>query len=145
MEQPTSYIPMDRRQALYRSEQLPDPAHGAALFADISGFTPLTEQLVHDLGPQRGAEEITRHLNRVYDGLIDELHRYGGSVINFSGDAITCWFEGDSGFRATYCAFALKRALQQVQTERLSSDEMAIAMKTAVVHQDRPQFHPRVG
>lgn len=133
MERPISYIPMDRRQALFRGEKLPDPAHGAALFADVSGFTPLTERLVRDLGPQRGAEEVTRHLNRVYDGLVDELHRYGGSVISFSGDAITCWFEGDNGFRATSCALAMQAVMQQAQTIHTPSGEMTLAMKTAVV------------
>ena len=133
MERPISYIPMDRRQALYRGEKLPDPAHGAALFADISGFTPLTERLVLDLGPQRGAEEVTKHLNRVYDGLVDELHRYGGSVISFSGDAITCWLDGDNGFRATSCALAMQAVMQQAQTIQVPSGEISLAMKTAVV------------
>ena len=133
MERPISYIPMDRRQALYRGDKLPDPAHGAALFADISGFTPLTERLVQDLGPQRGAEEVTRHLNRVFDGLVDELHRYGGSVISFSGDAVTCWFEGDNGFRATTCALAMQAVMQKAQTIHTPSGDITLAMKTAVV------------
>ncbi len=147
MERPISYIPMDRRQALYRGDKLPDPAQGAALFADISGFTPLTERLVHDLGPQRGAEEVTRHLNRVYDGLVDELHRYGGSVISFSGDAVTCWLEGDNGFRATSCALAMQAVLQQAQTIRIPSGEITLAMKTAVVVGTARRFligNPRV-
>ena len=97
MERPSAYIPMDRRQAILRGETLPGHTNGAALFADVSGFTPLTERLLQELGPQRGAEELTRHLNHVYDALITELHRFGGSVISFSGDAITCWFDGDDG------------------------------------------------
>ena len=76
---------------------LPEQTTGAALFVDISGFTPLTEALVEILGPQRGAEELTRYLNQVYDTLIAELDRFGGSVIGFSGDAITCWLDGDQG------------------------------------------------
>ena len=86
------YIPMDRRQALVRGSSLPDRTTGAALFADISGFTPLTEALARTLGPRLGAEELTHQLNRVYDVLIAEVDRYGGSVIGFAGDAITCWF-----------------------------------------------------
>lgn len=147
MERPISYIPMDRRQALYRGEKLPDPAYGAALFADISGFTPLSERLVHDLGPQRGAEEVTKHLNRVYDGLVDELHRYGGSVISFSGDAITCWLEGDNGFRATSCALAMQAVMQHAQTVQIPSGEITLAMKTAVVVGKARRFligNPRV-
>ena len=37
--QPIAYIPMDRRQALVRPREFPDRTQGAALFADISGFT----------------------------------------------------------------------------------------------------------
>lgn len=39
----SAYLPPDRRRALQTGQQLPDRASGAALFADISGFTPLTE------------------------------------------------------------------------------------------------------
>src|SRR5204862_6880763 len=65
------------------------------LFADLSGFTPLTEALVRALGPQRGAEELTRQLNLVYDALIGQVENYRGTVIGFSGDAITCWFDDE--------------------------------------------------
>ena len=82
---------------------MPDRVRGAALFADISGFTPLTEALANELGPQRGAEELTAHLDRVFHALIDELERRGGDVIYFSGDAITCWLDGDDGARAAAC------------------------------------------
>src|SRR2546430_682637 len=82
------YVPMEQRQAFAAGTSLPERRQGTALFADISGFTPLTEALAGELGPQRGAEELTRHLNRVYDTLIDELHRFGNSVVDFSGDAI---------------------------------------------------------
>jgi len=94
MDQPVNYIPTDRRQALARGVSLPDRTTGTALLADISGFTPLAEALARDLGSQRGAEELTRYLNQVYDVLIAEVDCYGGSVIGFSGDAITCWFDG---------------------------------------------------
>ena len=83
MESLVVYIPMDRRQALAQGESLPKKVRGTSLFADISGFTPLTEALARALGPQRGAEELTHHLNRVYDTLIAQVHAYGGSVIGF--------------------------------------------------------------
>ena len=107
------YIPTDRRHALALDKALPDRMHGAALFADISGFTPLAESLVRALGPHRGAEELTRHLNLVYDALIAVADRFRGSVVTFAGDAITCWFDGDSGRRATACALELQQAMVQ--------------------------------
>jgi adenylate cyclase len=133
MEHPIAYLPMDRRHALANGQTMPDRAHGAALFADISGFTPLTEALVRELGPQRGAEELTRYLNLVYDAVIDELHRYGGSVIAFAGDAITCWLEGDNGLRAIAAALAMQTAMAafgSIQTP--AGGTVALAMKAAV-------------
>ena len=128
-----AYIPMDRRHAMARGETLPDRTYGSALFADISGFTPLTEALVRELGPQRGAEELTGFLNRVYDALIEELHRWGGSAIAFAGDAVTCWFAGDNGVRAAASAMAMQEAMlvfSAVQTPAGSTVELS--MKAAV-------------
>ncbi len=113
-----AYIPMDRRQALARGENLPDRMTGTALFADVSGFTPLTDALTKSLGTKRGAEELTKQLNAVYDALIGQVDRWHGSVIGFSGDAITCWFDdanqpGLGALRATTCAVAMQDAMQQ--------------------------------
>ena len=93
MELPEAYIPIDRRLAIARGVDLPARTSGAALFADISGFTPLTETLTRELGPQRGAEELSRQLIVIYSALIAQVEQYRGSVISFSGDAITCWFD----------------------------------------------------
>jgi len=127
------YIPMDRRQALAHGRSLPDRTQGAALFADISGFTALTESLVNELGPQRGADELTVHLNRVFTALIDELHAYGGSVISFGGDALLCWFDADNGLRAVTCALAMQRALGAFVAVKIPSGKtVSLVMKVAV-------------
>jgi len=133
MALPNSYIPMDRRRAIAQNRELPDRANGAVLFADISGFTPLTATLLKELGLKRGPEELTRQLNLVYDALITEVHRYGGSVISFSGDAITCWLDGDDGARATACALAMQAAMARFTAVRTASGRtVALAMKVAV-------------
>ena len=127
------YLPLDRRWAVAQQIDFPEEVEGAALFADISGFTPLTEALVRELGGKRGAEELTRHLNLVYDALIHELHQYGGSVISFSGDAITCWLGDDDGERAITCALAMQQAMQQFTEVIIPSGKtVSLAMKTAV-------------
>jgi predicted ATPase/class 3 adenylate cyclase len=140
MEALHAYIPFDRRHALAAGSSLPDRLQGAALFADISGFTPLTEALARQLGPQRGAEELTLHLNRVYDALIAELDRYSGSVINFSGDAITCWFNRNEGMtaelparRALTCALAMQAAIGRLASVVIPNEPtVTLAMKAAV-------------
>ncbi|MGB8644479.1 MAG: response regulator [Anaerolineae bacterium] len=116
------YLPMDRRQALAFGVELPARARGAALLADISGFTPLTDALVREMGVQ-GAEELSRQLNAVYGALVAEVDRYGGSVVTFNGDGITCWFEekdappaenlSPSSLRAAACALAMQDTMSQ--------------------------------
>jgi adenylate cyclase len=146
MESLQAYIPMDRRLALAQGQKLPERATGAALFADISGFTPLTEALVRALGPQRGTEELPRWLNLIYDAVIAEVDRYRGSVINFSGDAITCWFDDREAvgnptpaqntpavLRAAACALAIQRAMQQFsQMDVPGAGLVSLAIKVAV-------------
>jgi class 3 adenylate cyclase len=87
------YIPPGLARALLTDptlaphvEQFP----AAVLFADISGFTPLTEALA-----QRGAEgpeEMTRLLNAYFSRLIVAIEAEGGEVVKFSGDALTALF-----------------------------------------------------
>jgi adenylate cyclase len=157
-----AYLPQDRRQALARGEDLPKRTAGAALFADISGFTPLTEALASQLGPRRGAEALTLHLDRVYNALIAEVERCGGSVIGFAGDSITCWFDEsvvsrpwpvaaaspseilDNGqrttddgqataLRAVACALALQQAMRPFAAIALPNGTITtLALKVAV-------------
>jgi class 3 adenylate cyclase/tetratricopeptide (TPR) repeat protein len=116
METFSAFLPIRRRLALAAGESLPDRVIGSALFADISGFTPLTNTLAQELGHRRGAEEVIHHLNRVYTALIDRVHHFGGDVINFSGDAITCWFdEPTAAARSVACGLALQDLMSGLQ------------------------------
>lgn len=134
MDPAYAYIPIDRQLALVRGTTLAEKTHGAALFADLSGFTPLTEALVRALGPQRGAEELTRQLNLVYDELIFQVQQYRGVVIGFSGDAITCWFDQDRGERAVAAAMAMQTAMREFSAIPLpNGGTVALALKAAVV------------
>lgn len=130
------YLPQDRRRALEQGATLPDRAAGSALFADISGFTALTEALRDSLGLRRGAEELTRHLDAVYTALIAEVERYGGSVLSFSGDAIMCWFDaadGPAAQRAVSCALGLQQAMGAFAAVTLPSGmPLALTLKVAV-------------
>ena len=153
-----AYLPADRLHALVAGATLPSRARGTVLFADISGFTPLTEALLRTLGPRRGAEELARQLNEVYDALIAEVDRYGGSVIGFGGDAITCWFDEElqivdcrlqiadqpnlqsaiynlqsTVLRATACALMMQRAMARFGGVALPSGGIVtLALKAAI-------------
>ena len=128
-----TFIPLDRRRAVAVGQTLPSKTRGAALFADISGFTPLTEAMANELGTRRGAEELTRQLNKVYGELVADVHRFGGSVIGFAGDAITCWFDQDNGLQGVACALAMQQSMQQfAQIETPRGQTVSLAIKTAV-------------
>src|SRR6187431_3640463 len=58
----------------------------AVLFADISGFTALTERLAEK--GTSGVETLARILNDYFGQLIDLVYDYGGDVVKFGGDAI---------------------------------------------------------
>ena len=65
--------------------------------------------------------------------MIDELHRFGGDVIYFSGDAVTCWLDRDDGARAAACALAMQAALQGVgDVSTPGGSEVHLTMKVAV-------------
>lgn len=88
------YLARDRLRSLAGGAALPESPQGVAVLADIAGFTTLTEFLHERHGPRDGAEVLINYTNRVYGCLIGEVERYGGSVIDFAGDAILCWFDG---------------------------------------------------
>lgn len=133
MESLLAFIPEDRRLALARGAALPDRTNGSVLFADISGFTPLTAALVQELGVQRGAEEVLNQINPVYEAIIAELHRYGGSVMGFAGDSITCWLDGDRSARAVACALAMQESMRPFATVKTpAGTPISLAIKVAV-------------
>ena len=87
-----TFLSRARCHALAEDVSLPEEETGTVLFVDISGFTPLTESLGQHLGARRGAEALTAVINQVFEVLIAQVHRYGGDVVGFAGDAMLCWF-----------------------------------------------------
>ncbi len=133
MESLLAFIPEDRRLALAQGRDLPDRTEGSVLFADISGFTPLTAALALELGVQRGAEEVLNQINPVFEAIIARLHLYGGSVMGFAGDSITCWLDGDRGARGVACALAMQEAMRPFATVMTpAGTPISLAIKIAV-------------
>jgi class 3 adenylate cyclase/tetratricopeptide (TPR) repeat protein len=141
IESLATYIPQDRRRALAQGRGLPEQTSGAALLADISGFSRLTEALAHHLGERRGAEELSRQLNQIYDNLLAATDNYGGSVISFAGDGMICWFDahndqpGNSAARrAVCCALAMQAALPtQTAVPQLTPERQTKLGMTATI------------
>jgi len=118
-----AYLPMDRRHAIAEGVELPTRCEGTVLFADFCGYTSLTDALVAEFGRKRGAELLSQYMNRGYSAAIGAVHAQRGSVVGFSGDAITCWFDGDDGSGAIHCALAMLASLADVAPVALSEGE----------------------
>lgn len=79
---------------------------GSLLFADLSGFTAMSEKLA-GLG-RLGAEKLAGIMNGCFDSLLGRVFAYRGDVIKFGGDAFLAFFEGvDATPRAYQCAINL--------------------------------------
>jgi class 3 adenylate cyclase len=134
-----TYLPMEFRQALARGQSLPESAHGAALFSDFSGFTVLAGALAEKHGKTRGAERLAELLRGAFDGIISAIHDYRGSVIGFSGDAVTVWFDDDAdteapgAVRAVAAAIAMREFVAALPAFRLDETQsLSIAIKVSV-------------
>ena len=63
------------------------------LFVDISGFTPLTEQLMQH--GTEGAEILSDILDQIFEPLVEQVYAQDGIIPHFAGDAFTAIFEGN--------------------------------------------------
>lgn len=134
METLSRYIPVDRKRVLAAGGALPTSSSGGLLYADISGFTPLTEALFEALGPRRGADELGAILDELYDKLTSEIGRFGGSVVLISGDSLTCWYDRDDGSRAVASALACHAVMRNyAQTTTPSGIPISLAIKLNVL------------
>jgi len=133
-----SFVP---RLIVERANQAPElvaaateqPVQAAVLFADIAGFTALTEDLAR--GGAAGAEELTRILNLYFGQMIDIVARHGGDIAKFAGDAmIALWpvSKPEDLPRAVYqvaaCSLLLQRQLHAYEVV----PGRRLAMKLAV-------------
>jgi len=127
------FIPIDRREAIGRDAVITENTSGTALFADVSGFTSLTGILAREMGPQHGAEELLNYLNPVFEALIAELHIFGGVVISFAGDSITCWLDGDEGGCAIACAVSMQSVMKNYHAQKTpAGSPFSLQVKIAI-------------
>lgn len=134
-----SYLPgllakrlVDPSSSLEPPETSLSPA--AVFFADIKGFTAITEKLAEQ-GPA-GAEELTHLLNTFFGQIIDVVHEHGGDVIKFAGDALLAIWQPEQieedltalTHRAAQCALAVQEAIQNKRNE----EGVRLSLKIAI-------------
>ncbi|MBI4638368.1 MAG: AAA family ATPase [Candidatus Rokubacteria bacterium] len=87
------------------------------LFADVSGFTAISERL--------DPEDVHALINRGFELMLAEIHRYEGTVNQFLGDGLMALFGApvaheDHAQRAARAALGLQQALARYRDELLT-------------------------
>ncbi len=104
------------------------------LFADVAGFTALAEKL--------DPEEVHRIIDRCFEMITAEVHRFEGTINQYTGDGVMALFGApiaheDSPRRAVHAALGIQRALRdysrELQAERGLTVQMRIGINTGPV------------
>src|ERR1700675_3397131 len=78
------------------------------LFTDVAGFTPLAEKL--------DPEDVHRIMDRCFEIITTEVHRFEGTINQYTGDGVMALFGApiaheDGPRRAVHAALGIQRAL----------------------------------
>jgi class 3 adenylate cyclase len=116
---------------------------GAFLFADVSGFTALSEKLqLH--GGEVGAEILTLVINDYFSTMLEILAKSDGQLLKFAGDALLAFFPGEiheSASKAIRTGLRMQRAMtrfQPIQTpalaQLLGEHDQRLSMSIGISH-----------
>ncbi|MGD8784401.1 MAG: adenylate/guanylate cyclase domain-containing protein [Thioalkalispiraceae bacterium] len=103
--------------------------HATALFADIVGFTSLSEKLP--------AQEIATMLNEYFRYINMASKIYYGTVDKYMGDCAMIVFgapeeDKDHKFNAVLCALMIQRMVDRLNTERIQEGKVAIHFRIGI-------------
>ena len=107
---------------------------GTLLFADVAGFTKLSERLAR-MG-REGAEQIADTIGDSFAALLEVAYANGGGLLKFGGDALLLFFEGEGhAERACRAAAGMRAALRTVG--RIATPRARVTLRMTVgVHSD---------
>ena len=103
-------------------------AEGTAVFADVSGFTPLSEQLARK--GREGAEHITDTIGGCFASILKVAYENGASLLKFGGDALLLWFHGD-GHAARACAATVRMRSTLAEVGRIDLPDAKVTLRMA--------------
>jgi class 3 adenylate cyclase/tetratricopeptide (TPR) repeat protein len=101
------------------------------VFADVSGFTRLSERLAR-VGKE-GAEHLVDTINACFSALLADAYAHGGSLLKFGGDALLLWFEGaDHAIRGCASAALMRSRLRSVGRIETGAGRVVLRMSVGV-------------
>ncbi len=142
----STYLP---RQVVVPLLENPQPGkveggftYGTVMFADISGFTAMSEKL-SQLGTE-GAEIVTDIINRLFTALLKVADHYGGDLLKFGGDALLVFF-GDESHALSACMAALQMQETMSQFSETSTSQGTFRLRMSVGLGTGPLFMASLG
>lgn len=102
---------------------------GTLLYADVSGFTRLSERL--SKRGRSGAEEVVTVISEVWRDLLDAAG--DGDPLKFAGDALIVFFDGpDHAARGCTAALAMQEALARRASVRVGRSSVRLRMSIGI-------------
>jgi len=104
-------------------------AEVTVIFADLSGFTALSERL--------SPEEVSSILEGYFTHAVEAIFEEGGTLDKFIGDCVMAFFgapvpQKDHAARAVRAALKILRALDGWNSDRTTAGEPALSMRIAI-------------
>jgi len=130
------YVPRAVMARLARPiDVLTETVNCTVVFADVSGFTRLSERLARR--GQEGAEQLVDVINGCFTALLAEAYGRGGSLVKFGGDAmLLLFYDQDDGqehvARACCAAAAMRRVLRHVGRVHTGESNVVLRMSVGV-------------
>jgi len=99
------------------------------LFADISGFTPMSES--------KKPEEVAEFLSHFFSCAVESIFAYGGTLDKFIGDAVMAFFgaplpQDDHADRAVLTGLMLQRMVNEWNVERAKTDLPPVMVRVGI-------------
>ncbi|HYL52317.1 MAG TPA: adenylate/guanylate cyclase domain-containing protein, partial [Acidimicrobiia bacterium] len=117
--------------ATAHADDLRQPIPGTMVFADLSGFTAMSERLSRH--GRVGAEEVTDAIGACFAELLAVAYDAGGGLLKFGGDALLLAYRGDHHtHRAVWAAAAMRERLREAGKLKTSAGNVTLRMSVGI-------------
>ncbi len=129
--QPRSYTPQFLAQKIINHRGVVEGERKlvTVLFADVVNYTSISENL--------DPEDVHRLMDRCFRLLMDEIHRYEGTIIQFTGDGVMALFGApiaheDHARRACHAALAIQETMKLFGAEVAAEWHVDFSMRVGL-------------
>jgi adenylate cyclase len=117
---------------------------GSLMFTDLAGFTPLLAAMAP--AGHEGAQNLTQLLNRYFTTMIEIIGKSGGSLLEFTGDALLVQFKHEQGSKgeatdkeiakdtekAIYAGLRMQRAMAAFANIDTPQGQLSLKMRLGI-------------